>query len=100
MFVISPVIDSVIAVIDGRIQTTAFNAEQALTRDTVPVKVDTIVFWHVQDAERAALAIAHYREAIDRVAQTSAPRDDRHRRCYENMPSCWTSGLRIGSSGQ
>jgi regulator of protease activity HflC (stomatin/prohibitin superfamily) len=71
LFVIIPVIDSVAAVIDGRIQTTAFNAEQALTRDTVPVNVDAIIFWHVQDAEKAALAITNYREAIDRVAQTS-----------------------------
>src|ERR1700735_81124 len=71
MFVIIPVLDNVVAVIDERIQTTAFNAEQALTRDTVPVNVDAIIFWHVQDAERAALAITNYREAIDRVAQTS-----------------------------
>ena len=71
MFVIIPVIDNVIAVIDGRIQTTGFNAEQALTRDTVPVNVDAIIFWHVHDAEKAALAITNYREAIDRVAQTS-----------------------------
>lgn len=71
VFFIIPVIDSVIAVIDGRIQTTAFNAEQALTRDTVPVNVDAIIFWHVEDAEKAALAITNYREAIDRVAQTS-----------------------------
>ena len=71
MFVIIPVIDNVIAVIDERIQTTAFNAEQALTRDTVPVNVDAIIFWHVHDAEKAALAITNYREAIDRVAQTS-----------------------------
>ena len=71
LFVIIPVIDSVVAVIDGRIQTTAFNAEQALTRDTVPVNVDAIIFWHVHDAEKAALAITNYREAIDRVAQTS-----------------------------
>jgi len=71
LFLIVPVIDSVIAVIDGRIQTTAFNAEQALTRDTVPVNVDAIIFWHVEDAEKAALAITNYREAIDRVAQTS-----------------------------
>jgi hypothetical protein len=71
MFVIIPVIDSVAAVIDQRIQTTAFNAEQALTRDTVPVNVDAIIFWHVHDAEKAALAITNYREAIDRVAQTS-----------------------------
>jgi regulator of protease activity HflC (stomatin/prohibitin superfamily) len=71
LFAIIPVLDTVIAVIDGRIQTTAFNAEQALTRDTVPVNVDAIIFWHVHDAEKAALAITNYREAIDRVAQTS-----------------------------
>jgi regulator of protease activity HflC (stomatin/prohibitin superfamily) len=71
LFAIIPVLDTVVAVIDERIQTTAFNAEQALTRDTVPVNVDAIIFWHVQDAEKAALAITNYREAIDRVAQTS-----------------------------
>jgi regulator of protease activity HflC (stomatin/prohibitin superfamily) len=71
LFAIIPVIDTVVAIIDGRIQTTAFNAEQALTKDTVPVNVDAIIFWHVQDAEKAALAITNYREAIDRVAQTS-----------------------------
>ena len=71
LFVIIPVIDNVVAVIDERIQTTAFNAEQALTKDTVPVNVDAIIFWHVHDAEKAALAITNYREAIDRVAQTS-----------------------------
>ena len=71
LFAIIPVLDSVIAVIDERIQTTAFNAEQALTKDTVPVNVDAIIFWHVHDAEKAALAITNYREAIDRVAQTS-----------------------------
>ncbi len=71
MFVIIPLLDRIVAVIDGRIQTTAFNAEQALTKDTVPVNVDAIIFWHVHDAEKAALAITNYREAIDRVAQTS-----------------------------
>src|ERR1700735_4282061 len=71
MFAIIPVLDSVVAVIDERIQTTGFNAEQALTKDTVPVNVDAIIFWHVHDAEKAALAITHYREALDRVAQTS-----------------------------
>ncbi len=70
LFAIIPVLDAV-AVIDGRIQTTGFNAEQALTKDTVPVNVDAIIFWHVHDAEKAALAITNYREAIDRVAQTS-----------------------------
>ena len=71
LFLIVPVLDSVVAVIDQRIQTTAFNAEQALTRDTVPVNVDAIIFWQVRDAEKAALVITDYRQAIDRVAQTS-----------------------------
>jgi regulator of protease activity HflC (stomatin/prohibitin superfamily) len=71
LFAIIPLLDSVVAVIDERIQTKPFNAEQALTKDTVPVNVDAIIFWHVHDPEKAALAITNYREAIDRVAQTS-----------------------------
>jgi regulator of protease activity HflC (stomatin/prohibitin superfamily) len=71
LFMIIPVIDAVAAIIDERIQTTGFNAEQALTRDTVPVNVDAIIFWHVHDAQAAALNITDYRSAIDRVAQTS-----------------------------
>jgi regulator of protease activity HflC (stomatin/prohibitin superfamily) len=71
LFVIIPIIDSITAVIDERIQTTGFNAEQALTRDTAPVNVDAIVFWHVHDAQRAALNITDYRGAVERVAQTS-----------------------------
>lgn len=71
LFFIIPILDSVTAVIDERIQTTAFTAEQALTKDTVPVNVDAIIFWHVHDAQKAALNITNYREAIDRVAQTS-----------------------------
>ena len=71
LFFIIPILDSVTAVIDERIQTTAFTAEQALTKDTVPVNVDAIIFWHVHDAQMAALNITNYREAIDRVAQTS-----------------------------
>jgi regulator of protease activity HflC (stomatin/prohibitin superfamily) len=71
LFWIIPILDSVTAVIDQRIQTTAFSAEQALTRDTVPVNVEAVVFWHVHDAQRAALNITNYREAVDRVAQTS-----------------------------
>ncbi|WP_075359996.1 slipin family protein [Caballeronia sordidicola] len=70
-FMIIPIMDSVVAIIDERIQTTSFNAEQALTKDTVPVNVDAIIFWHVHDAQKAALAITNYRQAIDRVAQTS-----------------------------
>jgi regulator of protease activity HflC (stomatin/prohibitin superfamily) len=71
LFLIFPVLDSVVAIIDERIQTTSFMAEQALTRDTVPVNVDAIIFWRVHDARAAALTITNYREAIDRIAQTT-----------------------------
>jgi regulator of protease activity HflC (stomatin/prohibitin superfamily) len=71
LFLIIPVLDNIVAVIDERIQTTAFSAEAALTKDTVPVNVDAIIFWFVHDAQKAALNITNYREAIDRVSQTS-----------------------------
>ncbi len=71
IFFIVPVIDQVAAWLDQRIQTTEFNAEQALSKDTVPVDVDAVVFWQIHDAERAALEITDYRSAIARVAQTS-----------------------------
>lgn len=71
LFLIVPFVETVMAWIDQRIQTTECNAEQALTSDTVPANVDAIVFWRVRDAERAALAIADYREAVGRVSQTS-----------------------------
>jgi regulator of protease activity HflC (stomatin/prohibitin superfamily) len=66
-----PLVDQVAQVIDLRIQTTTITAEQALTRDTIAVGVDAIVFWQVENAEHAAIRIANYREAIERVAQTS-----------------------------
>lgn len=71
LFVIVPFVDTVATWIDQRIQTTSFNAEQALTRDTVPTNIDAILFWQVHDAERAALEISNYRQAILSVAQTS-----------------------------
>ena len=71
LFMIVPFVDTLATWVDQRIQTTEFNAEQALTRDTVPTNIDAILFWQVHDAERAALEIADYRQAILRVAQTS-----------------------------
>ncbi len=71
LFVIVPFIDAVAAMLDQRIQTTEFNAEQALSRDTVPVNIDAVIFWQVHDPQRAALEITDYRSAIARVAQTS-----------------------------
>jgi regulator of protease activity HflC (stomatin/prohibitin superfamily) len=71
LFILIPILDAVTTWIDQRIRTTEVNAEQALTKDTVPVNVDAIVFWMVHDAERAALEIADYNSAVQRVAQTS-----------------------------
>ena len=71
LFILVPIFDAVATWIDQRIRTTEVNAEQALTKDTVPVNVDAIVFWMVHDAERAALEIADYSSAVQRVAQTS-----------------------------
>ena len=64
-------IDTVATVIDMRIQTANITAEQALTRDTVAVGVDAIIFWQVEDARAAAINIVDYTQAIERVAQTS-----------------------------
>src|ERR1700716_2943854 len=71
LFMIVPVLDAIAVVIDERIQTTAFNAEQALTKDTVPVNVDAIIFRHVHDARKAALEMRNYRTAIEPVAQST-----------------------------
>jgi regulator of protease activity HflC (stomatin/prohibitin superfamily) len=71
MFWIIPVIDQVAYWLDQRIQTTEFNAQQALSKDTVPVNIDAVIFWQVHDTERAALEITDYRRAITQVAETS-----------------------------
>ena len=71
LFLIIPVIDQIACWLDQRIQTTEFNAQTALSKDTVPVNIDAVIFWQVHDAERAALEIADYRRAITQVAETS-----------------------------
>lgn len=71
MFAILPFIDNVASWLDQRIQTTEINAEKALSKDTVPVNIDAVVFWQIHDPERAALEITNYRQAITQVAQTS-----------------------------
>jgi regulator of protease activity HflC (stomatin/prohibitin superfamily) len=71
LYLLFPLVDVVAQTIDLRIMTTTITAEQALTRDTVAVGVDAIVFWQVENAEAAAIRIANYREAVERVAQTS-----------------------------
>lgn len=69
-FAVIPILDRVAYTIDQRIRTTAFGAESCLTRDTVPVNVDAIAFWIVRDAERAALEVQDYNEAVILSAQT------------------------------
>jgi regulator of protease activity HflC (stomatin/prohibitin superfamily) len=70
-FWITPVVETVAKVIDHRVMVTPFNAEKTLTRDTVPVDVDAVLFWLVWDAEKAALKVENYREAIAWAAQTA-----------------------------
>jgi regulator of protease activity HflC (stomatin/prohibitin superfamily) len=70
-FTVIPIVDRIGYHIDQRIRTTAFGAESCLTRDTVPVDVDAIAFWVVYDAERAALEVQDYREAVILAAQTA-----------------------------
>ncbi|GAB0118313.1 slipin family protein [Acidisoma sp. 7E03] len=71
LFLLIPFLETVATVIDLRIRTTEIRAEEALTRDTVSIAMDAIVFWRVVDPMRAATEIEHYRLAVERVAQTS-----------------------------
>jgi len=71
LFWITPLIDSVSMWIDQRVITTSFAAEQTLTRDTVPVNVDAVLFWMVYDPEKAALEVQEYRDAVSWAAQTA-----------------------------
>lgn len=70
IFLIIPIIDKVHCYIDQRVRVTAFKAEQTLTKDTVPVNVDAIVYWTVWDVEKAALEVQNYESAIFYIAQT------------------------------
>ncbi len=70
-FVIIPVIDSVSRFVDQRVRVTDVKAESALTRDTVPVNVDAIIFWLVWDAEKCILEVQDFEEAILLSAQTA-----------------------------
>jgi len=71
LFTVIPIIDRVTYHIDQRIRTTDFGAESCLTKDTVPVNVDAIAFWVVYDAERAALEVQQYEQAVVLAAQTA-----------------------------
>jgi regulator of protease activity HflC (stomatin/prohibitin superfamily) len=71
VFWIIPIIDSIPAWIDHRVMVTPFSAEKTLTKDTVPVDVDAVLFWVVWDAEKAALEVKDYQSAIAWAAQTA-----------------------------
>lgn len=71
LFWIVPILDSTPVWIDHRVMVTPFNAEKTLTKDTVPVDVDAVLFWVVWDAEKAALEVEDYRSAIAWAAQTA-----------------------------
>jgi len=71
LFWIAPFADRVARSIDQRVITTTFAAEQTLTSDTVPVNVDAVLFWIVYDAEKAALEVQDYPQAVSWAAQTA-----------------------------
>jgi regulator of protease activity HflC (stomatin/prohibitin superfamily) len=71
IFWIIPIIDRVYRYIDQRVRVTDFKAEETLTRDTVPVNVDAVVYWMVWDAEKAALEVKDYGQAVFFIAQAS-----------------------------
>jgi regulator of protease activity HflC (stomatin/prohibitin superfamily) len=71
LFFVIPVIDRVGSFVDQRIRVTSATAESAMTRDTVPVNVDAIVFWVVWDAEKCVLEVEDFNEAVQMSAQTA-----------------------------
>jgi regulator of protease activity HflC (stomatin/prohibitin superfamily) len=71
IFWILPFVDNVSSWIDQRTITTSFAAEQTLTSDTVPVNVDAVLFWMVHDAQKAALEVQDYAQAVSWAAQTA-----------------------------
>jgi regulator of protease activity HflC (stomatin/prohibitin superfamily) len=71
MFHIIPIVDTITRSVDQRVRVTDVSAESALTRDTVPVNVDAIVFWVIWNAEKCLLEVQDYQEAIRLSAQTA-----------------------------
>ena len=71
LFFIVPIIDAIPYWIDTRVITTSFKAEKTLTKDTVPVDVDAVLFWKVVDAKQAALAVSDFQSAISWASQTA-----------------------------
>lgn len=70
LFLIIPIVEWVNRYVDQRVRVTDFNAEKTLTKDTVPVNVDAVVYWMVWDVEKAALEVQKYIAAVSYIAQT------------------------------
>jgi regulator of protease activity HflC (stomatin/prohibitin superfamily) len=71
VFWLIPIVDTLANWIDHRVMVTSFSAEKTLTKDTVPVDVDAVLFWVVWDAEKAVLEVEDYKAAISWAAQTA-----------------------------
>ena len=71
LFGIIPILDTIPYWIDVRVITSSFKAEKTLTKDTVPVDVDAVLFWKVVDPQKAALDVEDYRNAINWASQTA-----------------------------
>ena len=71
LFFIIPIIETIPYWIDTRVLTTSFKAEKTLTKDTVPVDVDAVLFWKIVDPQKAALDVADYQSAINWASQTA-----------------------------
>jgi regulator of protease activity HflC (stomatin/prohibitin superfamily) len=71
LFLIIPIVESIPYWIDTRVLTSSFKAEKTLTKDTVPVDVDAVLFWKIIDPKKAALDVADYQSAINWAAQTA-----------------------------
>lgn len=71
LFLIIPIVDSISHWIDTRVLTSSFKAEKTLTKDTVPVDVDAVLFWKILDPSKAALDVADYQSAINWASQTA-----------------------------
>jgi regulator of protease activity HflC (stomatin/prohibitin superfamily) len=70
-FLIVPVVDTLSRYVDQRVRVTTVSAESALTRDTVPVNVDAIIFWLVWNAEKSILEVEDFMQAISLGSQTA-----------------------------
>jgi regulator of protease activity HflC (stomatin/prohibitin superfamily) len=71
VFLIFPLIETIPYWLDTRVLTSSFKAEKTLTKDTVPVDVDAVLFWKIVDPKKAALDVADYQSAINWASQTA-----------------------------